>query len=176
MTNKVQGKTRPANFVAASSKEEAEQLIKQIGEARRDVLRIEADMNDKVAQIKHDHEQLAEPIKEQIGELLAAVQVYAEANRDNLTRGGKSKSVQLATGELVWRTLPPKVTIRNKQRVMGSCHTLGLNRFIRTSEEINKDAMLAEPEVAQQIAGVTIASAGETFSVDPYELEIEDKQ
>lgn len=50
----------------------------------------------------------------------------------------------------------------------------GLTRFIRTKEEVNKDAMLAskeDRELANGIKGITIGSDGEDFSIEPAEAE-----
>lgn len=51
---------------------------------------------------------------------------------------------------------------------------LGLQRFIRTKEEPNKEAMQAEPEVARQVAGISIGSVGEDFVVEPFEAVLAD--
>ena len=46
---------------------------------------------------------------------------------------------------------------------------LGLDRFIRTKQEINKEALLNEPEVAKGIAGITIKTGVEDFVIKPFE-------
>ena len=38
-----------------------------------------------------------------------SIAIWAEANRDHLTRDGKTKTVRLAAGEFSWRTRPPSV-------------------------------------------------------------------
>jgi phage host-nuclease inhibitor protein Gam len=39
-------------------------------------------------------------------------------------------------------------------------------------EEVNKEALLAEPEIAGTVAGVSIGSPGEDFIVEPFEAEL----
>ena len=173
---KVKGTIRSPDYVAVTSREEAEQIIREIGEKRRDVLRIEADMNDAVVELKQGYEQQAQPFKTEVADLITAVQNWVEQERDSLTNGGKTKTVKLATGEVSWRNNPPKVGLRGKDKIMASLKNLGLQRFIRTSEDIDKEAMLKEPKIASEIAGVTIGSAGETLTIEPYEVEIEDKK
>jgi len=46
-----------------------------------------------------------------------------------------------------------------------------LEKFIRVKEEVNKDAMLAEPDQAMKVPGVTIKSGGEDFIIEPLELK-----
>lgn len=45
---------------------------------------------------------------------------------------------------------------------------------LRVKEEVNKEAMLAEPDVARTVAGVTVGSAGEDFVIKPFETELEE--
>ena len=47
-----------------------------------------------------------------------------------------------------------------------------MKRFIRVKEEINKEAMLKEPELAETVRGVSITQR-EEFIVKPTEIEIE---
>ena len=49
---------------------------------------------------------------------------------------------------------------------------LGLVRFIRVKEEVNKEAMLNEPELAATVAGVTIKTGVEDFVITPFEQDI----
>lgn len=48
---------------------------------------------------------------------------------------------------------------------------MGFDRFIRTRQEINKEALLNEPEVAKGIAGVTIKQGLEDFVIKPFEQD-----
>lgn len=172
MSGKVKGKTT-ARIVVPQSKDEAEAWIRQIGDHRREVVRIETAMNDRIAEIKAEHEEAARPYREDIEALLTGLQAWAVAHRDDLTGGGKRQSAELATGVISWRALPPRVTIRKAEAVIEALKKLGLTRFIRTREEINKEAMLDDPDAARLVPGVTIGSAGENFNVEPYATELE---
>ena len=171
MAKKIQGKAAP-RITVPQSREDAESWVRQIGDYRREAVRIEAAMNDEIARIKAEHEEQARPYREDIEALLEGVQAWAVAHREELT-GGKRQSAEIATGVLVWRALPPKVTIRKAETVIEALKKLGLTRFIRTREEINKEAMLDDPEAARLVPGVTIGSAGETFTVEPFETDLE---
>ena len=47
-----------------------------------------------------------------------------------------------------------------------------LKRFIRTKEEINKEAILDEPEVVASVKGISITQK-EDFVIVPFETELE---
>ena len=90
------------------------QAVQGIGEAQRERLRIETAMNDEIAAIKTRYEEQARPYAEQIKALSQGVQTWCEAHRDELLTG-KSKTVNLASGEVKWRTRPPRVSVRNAE-------------------------------------------------------------
>lgn len=176
MSKKLRGALRTKHYQAAQNEQDASDLIKMLGEKRRDVMRIEAAMNDEIAQIKLAHEEQAAPIQAEIAEIIDSIQAWAEVNRDELTNDGKVKTVKLMSGEFNWRTRPPKVTLRGKPKIIQALKDLGLTRFIRTSEDIDKEALLKEKGAASSIAGITISSAGEDFNISPYEMQIENQQ
>jgi phage host-nuclease inhibitor protein Gam len=62
---------------------------------------------------------------------------------------------------------PPSVRLRDMKRVLEALVQLGLARFIRVKQEVDKEAMLREPELAAQVPGVSIGSEGEEFVVSP---------
>lgn len=173
---KVKGATRQSTYAPITTQAQAEDALREVGEHRREVLRIETQMNDEIAAIKQKYETQAEPTKSLVSERVEALQAWAEANREELTNNGKRKTVPLATGEITWRTRPPKVTIRKKDDVLRALADLGLGRFIRTSQDVDKEAMLKEPTAVSALSGITIGSAGEDFAVEPYEMEIDNKQ
>lgn len=165
-------KTKTMAAPAAQSKEEAESLIARMGDLQRDRARAQADYGDAAARLKADAEAKVQPLDEEIESIRARVQGWCEANRNSLTQGGKVKFGLFTTGKVQWRSLPPKVTIRGADKLLEAARRLGLTRFIRVKEEPNKEAMLAEPELAATLPGVTIGSAGEEFAVEPFEPEL----
>lgn len=145
--------------------------IREMGEHQRQLSRIEADMNDALAKVREVYEQQAQPLREQITALQTGVQTWCEANRTELTQGGKVKTAAFASGEIQWRLRPPSVAVRGADAVLDTLARLGLNRFIRTKEEVNKEAILAEPEAVRGVAGISI-NQGEDFVVSPFETEL----
>lgn len=155
------------------TKDDANDYISRIGAAQRERDRIQADMNDELSQIKERYELLAAPYKTEIEALSQGVHTWCEANRDALTQGGKVKYASLPSGEVKWRMRPPRVTLRAIDNIIAICGKLGLKRFVRVKEEINKEAMLAEPDIATSITGVSI-DQGEDFVIMPFETELEE--
>lgn len=173
MAKASRSKTRGANFRVPQTREDAATAVREIGEVNREIARIEADMNDELARIKEEFVARANPLRDQVEATTEGLKMWAEANRAVLTGGDKTKTVSLGTGEIKWRNRPPAVKPRGKlDELLDRLRTLGLGRFIRVSEAIDKEAMLREPEVARTVPGISIASAGEDFVVEPFETEL----
>ena len=153
------------------NREQAAAMIAEIGALNRDLARTQAAMNDELAFVKERHELQAEPMKDRIEALTTGVQTWAEANRDALTQHGKTKTAALTTGEIAWRLRPPSVRVTGAEAVLDALRKMGLGRFIREKQEVNKEAILNEPEVVAHVPGIAI-SQGEDFVVTPFEAEL----
>lgn len=151
--------------------EEAEQLLADIGRAQRQVSTIGNRMNDRLLKIKQEFEEGAKPLNEEIEQKFAALHAWAESNKETLLKG-KAKTAKLATGELSWRTTPASVSLSKVEVVLIALKQRGLTQFIRSKDEVNKDAILADPEKVKDIKGIKITKK-EEFVAKPYESEIE---
>jgi len=160
-----------AQVYVPQTKEDAAADVRKVGELMRQLTREEADMNDLIAEITQRYQPAFDLLKEQITLLQDGVQSYCEANRDALTNGGKVKSANLITGEVAWRQNPPSVRISKSEAVIETLKRLGLGRFVRTKEEINKDAILNEPDDVRGVAGITLVTGVEQFVITPFEQE-----
>lgn len=160
-----------AQVYVPQTKEDAAADVRKVGELMRQLTREEADMNDLIAEITQRYQPGFDSLKEQITLLQDGVQSYCEANRDSLTNGGKVKSANLITGEVAWRQNPPSVRISKSEIVIETLKRLGLGRFVRTKEEINKDAILNEPNDVRGVAGITLVTGVEQFVITPFEQE-----
>lgn len=151
------------------SVEQVQSAIKEIGDLSREHTRLTTEMNDKIGATSEQYAPQLKSLEKEVESLQKAVQEFCEANRDELTEFGKTKTANFVTGEVQWRQRPPSVAIRGAESVLESLMRLGLDRFIRTKNEINKEALLNEPEVAKGIAGVTIKTGVEDFVIKPFE-------
>ena len=154
------------------SRESAAAAIAAIGIANRDLLRIHAEMNDALAEIKEAYEREAEPFRRKVEDLTGGLQIYCEANRATLTNNYKVKTVAFTSGEIVWRMNPPSVRLTDsEENVIAACEAAGLREFVRYSPTLNRDAVKANPEEARNIAGIRIGQS-EAFVVVPFEAEL----
>lgn len=167
-------KTKARPIPVPQSTGEADLFIRQIGEMQRERDRIETEMNAIIANTKALHAERVKEIDEQMSERAKGLETWAAANRKELTNDGRTKTAKLHAGEISWRHRPPRVTLRKVEDVLASIKALRLQKkFLRLKLEVNKEAMLAEPEIASKIDGVTIGSDGEDFVVKPFETELE---
>lgn len=155
------------------SKEQVSVDIKKIGDIQRELTRIETDANDQIAVIMNQNTPKIEALRAELDVLQKGVQTWCEANRADITKDGKTKTANLITGEVAWRTKPDSVSIKGMELVLETLKKLKLDRFIRRKEEVNKDAILADKKAVENIKGISIVSGKETFSITPFEQEIE---
>ena len=161
----------PALVVVPQNREGAAAQLRELGDTNRKLARLEADMNDELGAVKERYGAQAAPIAAYAETLKTGLNTWCSANREAICAKG-TKTADLGTGKVSWRLTPPKVTIRGAEAVLDACKRLGLQRFIRTKEEPNKEAMLAEPDFARTVAGVSIGSEGEEFIAEPFEAEL----
>lgn len=145
--------------------------IKKIGDLQREAARLEADMNDEIGAATKRYQPQLEELKGRIEALQQGVQVFCEANRTSLTNDNRVKTANFVTGEVQWRQRPPSIAIRGADAVLETLARMGLQRFIRTKQEPNKEAMLNEPDAVRGIAGINVVSGVEDFVITPFEAE-----
>lgn len=165
-------KVEAAEWVPQSLDEVSASIL-GIGELQRERDRIQADMNGRLARIRVHYEARAKPNAERIAKLTRGVATWCEAHRDELTHGGKTKTARLATGDVSWRMRPPSVVVRGLSNVIAWFKANGLTRFLRVKEELDKEAILADPEAVEMVKGLSI-SQREDFVVKPFSTELEE--
>lgn len=166
--NKVKAK---AAVYVPQSRDDCAADIRKLGDLQRQLARRTADMNDAIAAITAERQPLLDELKLQAEALATAVQTWCEANRDALTEGGKTKTANLVTGDVSWRTRPPACAVRGADAVIETLKRLGLQRFVRSRDEVNKEAILNEPDAVRGVAGISIVTGVEDFSITPFEQE-----
>lgn len=167
---KIRLKTSGQN--ACQNREEVIASIRELGDRAREIKRLQNEMNENIVALQEKYATDALPHQERIEALNLAVQTWCEANRQELTDNGRVKFADFATGIVKWRNDPPKVTITGVQAVLALLRNRpDLTQFIRTKEEINKEAILNEREHFEkgQVAGIKIVEGKEQFVIEPYE-------
>lgn len=151
---------------------EAAKFLLQIGKEERTINAIQSEFNAEVDKLKSKAMTNVKPHQIKEMQLIQGLFAFAESHRHELTKDGKLKTVKLPTGNFSWRLNPPSVSLSNVKSILKILKEKGLKHFIRTKEEINKEAMLKEPDIAKEIKGVSIKQ-DEYFIVVPAELEVE---
>lgn len=163
--------TRASNLPVPQSDEDAAAAIARYGSLGRQIAVIDAGANNKIAKITADAAAQMAPFKEMQAAIEAGLETYCAAHRSRLTDGDKSKTAKFATGEVSWRTQPPKVSPSGKlAEIIARLKSLGLDRFLRTKDELDKEAMLKEPAIAAAVQGISISSGAEKFEIKPLQM------
>lgn len=183
----VKAKAAASDVRVPQSREAAAAMIAEFGAAGREVERIETALKAKLAKAKQDAENSAKPHVDKAMELFKGLKLYCEANRQTLLGNSGLKTVDFGTGTVKWRWNPPKVKISGEHEdVIARINAKATEAldggqldashsylsFIRTKEEIDKEAMLKNPDLARTIDGVSIGRGGEMFEVEPFGAEI----
>lgn len=174
MAKKAKVKQAAPEYPVPQDRDEVNDAIHRIGEHQRDVTRLEAELNDKLAVLKAEYELLADPHRQEMKALAAGVQTWCDANRVAITDNGKVKYARFASGEVNWRTGQPAVKVKKGlgDALLELLKSRGLGRFVRTKEELNKEAILMEPEKIKGMREVEVVQA-ESFSITPFETKLE---
>lgn len=158
---------RPAGLVQAPrDAAQADIWLARVGGLVREREAVQAALNERVEEARQFAAAKAEPIDKEIAQITAGLQLWAEANREALTKRG-TKTIELAAGKLLWRTRPPSVRITGVDAVLFELEHRQLAQFIRTKREVDKEAILRDPDRARAVPGIAIGSEGEEFVVEP---------
>ena len=167
----VKAKAAAASFVIPQNRDEARDMLAKYGEANRQVERIATNLKTELAAAKRAAVEEAVPFARAADEYFKGLQAFCEANRAALTDSGKTKTVDLGTGKASWRSNPAAVNLTGKvediiKRIKDAGE--GYMKFLRPSVEVNRVAMLNDPNLANKIKGVKVEAAGETFSIEAF--------
>lgn len=158
--------------IALQTADDVALAIKRIGDLEREQVRLSTLQADEKAAVDEKYTAQIHALKEQVQPLQQAVQAYCESRRDELTNGGKQKTAYFTTGEVQWRAKPPAVKISSVAKVIEAIKNTGFLQFLRVKEEINKEALLADPKTACSINGISIRENEEEFVIKPNDEEI----
>ena len=153
------------------TQEEAEVILGQIGNLQRKLTFVETAMNDKLAAVQSRYKKQAEQIIEEINAAFKRLHGWAEAHKNSLLRG-KRKSADISTGRLSWRKTPPKVNVKNTEDAIKELKRRKLKRFIKTTEVIDKEAILADPGAIKGLENLSVTHRTE-FVAKPHDSDIE---
>ena len=192
-------KTKATNLRVPQNDAEAEQMIAQLGASQRDQVAAKVRQDAVIDALETEHGKVMKAFQEEQAGLTEGISVWAAANRERLTSGGKTKTVQLASGTILWRDGRYAVKHRGlkEEDVVRAVHdridelrgkAAGeprrsvalqlkaqadvLEGCLRHIVKPNKDAMLAAREVAATVSGIVIEREPESFAVEPIASQI----
>lgn len=156
-----------AAILTLQTQDDVALAIKRIGDLNRELVRLSTQQADEKAQIDEKYVAMLNHIKAELKPLQLAVQAFCESRRNELTDEGKRKTAYFTTGEVQWRLKVPSVVVKGKETVIEAIEKLGLTQFLRVKTELNKEAVLAEPSIANTIKGLSISAGVEEFVIKP---------
>lgn len=166
----VKSRVKKAVITGVTS-EQVESALSEFSQADSRIQKITAEMELKITAIRDKHaEELAE-LQKKKDDSVEILQAFATENKESLF--SKTKSYKSAHGIFGFRTGTPKIKqLRGftKESVLTLVKTL-LPNYIRTTEELAKDKLLADrekEEVAELLpkCGMAVVQ-DETFYVEP---------
>lgn len=135
---------------------EVNEYITALAEAQNAAKKAVLKANEKMTVIQAA---LAEELDRQeaiVEQHAAALFTYFERNRDELTDGGRRQSRTFATGVLGNRWTPPRTQIKDEKLVEQFVVKHQMKNFYEEKIVLRRDVMLANPELAKTIPGVSI--------------------
>lgn len=154
---------RSAKTVVPSTLSEVEKLEREIAQKLLAIETAELDAAKKIGEINGELTLVVGPLTVEAIALAKQVRAYAEARKNELTENGKYTLASLgANASVQWAKLPASVHFKSAEEVLGHLKRLKLTRFIRKTEEVNKQALLEDRDSAKKVPGLTI-SEGEKF-------------
>ncbi len=154
-------RTATAELAIPQTTEEASQLMRELQVIQQKFEAIPLRRDKQVAEIKNEAKEEMAAIKKTMLPLIKALIAFAQARRDELTQGDKTKTVVLEPGKIRWRFTPKKVAIaKGRLADVIAAVKANLKRFwpFRDQPEIklDKKAMLDKPELALELPFVAI--------------------
>jgi len=162
----------PAGPAAPQDRDQCATAIADYARVLRDKEALMIEMNNLITSITERFQPQIDELDDSIQLRLKGIQIYCEANRDELTDGGKVKFANLITGQVEWRKATDSVTLPRGEgldAVIKLLEEKRLDRFVRVKKEVNKEAILLDRSAVAGIPGIRINIGKENFSITPFE-------
>ncbi len=160
---------KPPEFV---NTDEVTAALGRVGEISREIQTVNNAINEQVKTITEPAITRVAELKETLLLQCLGIFNFAEANRKELTNDNKRKTIPLPTGEFGWRMNPPSLKVSNLKKIIAALKAAELQRFVRTKETLDKQALIQEPDVVSGIRGMKIVQE-EDFFVKASEIMLE---
>ena len=171
---------KKAVVVAAPKKTALPELMRLYAVKAAREIQIKGEIEEKVADVKAGFQTEIQELQDEKNAIFKQLEAYA---RDNPTDFQEIRSVKTAHGKFGFHLGNPKVQMARgiPSKAVGILTQLGFKRFLRSKQEVDKEAILsayasqAKPDIAaiQSIEAVGIRVVQEdTFYVQPIEAVV----
>lgn len=165
---------RPSN--PPRNRDEAEVLVGRIADLKHEEQSLKAAMDAELTAVRQRYETRLSALAVEVSDKVKDMEGWAAADR---TQWGDRKSVDMLHGVVGWRVNPPSVKpLRGYtwQAVLDRILALGRSEFVRTKEEVNKEALLAAREVEDLRPLYVTVEQEDTFFVEPKLTTVETRE
>jgi phage host-nuclease inhibitor protein Gam len=163
-------KPKHAKLPVPQDMQSAAQCERDLGKALTNIAERRLMLDQEIKKLLDKHSPAIEFYTSNALRYAKALHEYAAKNRRALTDQDKNKTVELmGAGTVRWYDTPPAISLSKETTVdelVGELEALGLARFVRIVKELDKEALLREPEVADSIKGISVAK-DEKFVIQP---------
>ncbi len=164
-------RSKPNNLYPVRNLEEANQVLAELGQLKREIAEINAKMNDEIDRIKADAQALAAPLDSRMEALENGLLAFARYNKEELFT--KARSKELVYGSIGYRrshdlATMPKITWK---QVLGKLEELGFEEGIRIRRDPNKETLRTWTEERLALIGCLIREK-DTFWYEINEQEV----
>lgn len=147
---------------------EAAGLLGQLGEIRRKCDGGRASLDRMISALSEALATDLAPLLARAAEIESALRAWAEANREALTRGGRTKTVKLVTGEVAWRVGPARLRVEDEAAAVRALIERGRAApYLRVATSLDRAALLKDRPLAASLPGVAVEPGREEVVVKP---------
>ncbi len=155
------------------SQEELIDYLKELNQAARKRENIITKSQEKIEEIERQIGREIKPLEEEIEKRAEGIYLYCQLKRAELTNNGKTKTVSLPGGTILWRFNPPSVKVKNEEAAISELESNNLLNLIRVKKEVDKEAILRNPGITFGLKNLKIEEGVEVFVIKPAEVKIE---
>ncbi|MBP8975083.1 MAG: host-nuclease inhibitor Gam family protein [Bacteroidetes bacterium] len=161
---------KPKIEVAIKSFDEIDGYLAELGAIEASLQHEEAKLNEQEQKARQEFKERTENLVSRKNDILVTLETFCIGNKNEFE---KTRVLEFVHGNIGFRTTPPKVTMLNRKyninTVLELLKKIKLTKYIRTKEELDKEAVLAD-YAAKEINDPKLASVG--LKIDQSEVFI----
>lgn len=151
-----------------NSREKLADALQQMSALKAQIDQIKATADAKIAALETKKQAEVLPLWEQYRTLEQAASDYALANESTLLEGQKGKALTLVGGTVKYSVGRPSVELDAPLEVLlPRLRQLGLSRFIRITESVDKVAIQREADAIEGVEGIRIVVPATVVTLVP---------